>query len=361
MRDWSVPARTYFIAVLVAALTIGAWAWPAVEAYGRAAALFGDAVLRLPVRPLTWVTPDPVTEELRWPDGGYGLLTRPGDEGRHAALVVVLGADPASPDDPRVRRLTDSLARTGFAVLLARSEALIDGRVSADEVPLAAGAFQVLRDHPSVRPDRVAFVGLSTGGSVALVAAADPSIAADVWFVLAIGPYYDAGALAAEVTSETYAGTAGQVAWDPDETAVEVVRATLLAQLDDADRAAIEAGTAPVSADGRAIARLLARPGLAEAESLVASLGPAAQATLDAVSPSRHLAGLRAPLYLLHDRDDPFIPWTHSESIAAAYEPDVYHRLELFDHVDPAPGNVGVLLRDGWRLLRLFAAIIRDS
>lgn len=70
---------------------------------------------------------------------------------------------------------------------------------------------------------------------------------------------------------------------------------------------------------------------------------------------------MRAPLYLLHDRGDRFIPWPQSEQIAAAYPPVVYHRVDLFQHVDPKPGNFSVLWRDSWRVLRLFAAIIKDA
>ena len=36
---------------------------------------------------------------------------------------------------------------------------------------------------------------------------------------------------------------------------------------------------------------------------------------------------------------------------------DSYHRIDLFEHVEPQIGNVRVLLRDGWRFVRLFAAI----
>ncbi|MDA0256208.1 MAG: hypothetical protein O3C25_00500, partial [Chloroflexi bacterium] len=70
---------------------------------------------------------------------------------------------------------------------------------------------------------------------------------------------------------------------------------------------------------------------------------------------------LTAPLYLLHDRDDRFVPWSHSEQIAAVTLPEVYHRTELLDHVDPRPDSLGPLLTDGWRLWRLFARIFEDA
>ena len=79
------------------------------------------------------------------------------------------------------------------------------------------------------------------------------------------------------------------------------------------------------------------------------------------MSPRYAIAGLRAPLYLLHDRSDEFIPWTESEAMAEAHEPDIYHRLDLFQHVEPDPGNIEHMLRDGWRILRLVVRILEDS
>lgn len=361
MDRWSIRARVLALALLVALLAGIAWAGPKTSAYVRATALVGDAVLRLPVRPLTWVTSDPVVTELTWPGGGLGVLTRPAGDDPSPGLILMLGAEPAEPDDPRVSRLTDSLARIGMATLLVRSEPLIDGRVTAEEVPLLVGAFEALHGHPRIRADRVAFVGLSVGGSIEMVAASQPAIADRVWFVLALGPYFDAGTLAAEVVSGAYRTQDGVAAWEPDETALRVVRNTLLAALPEEERSRLASGGAPLTADGRVAQALLARPSLERAEALAGEMSPQGRAALDAISPRYHLGGLRAPLYLLHDRNDEFIPWPHSDAVAAAYPPEVYHRLDIFEHADPRVGNLGVLLQDGWRLLRLFAEIIEEG
>ena len=52
-----------------------------------------------------------------------------------------------------------------------------------------------------------------------------------------------------------------------------------------------------------------------EAEAFLAGLGPAPRANLDGVSPSGHVDRLLAPLYLLHDRSDAFVPWVESEAL----------------------------------------------
>lgn len=360
LDTWGVRRRVVAITTALAFASLVA-AWPAIDAYGRAAVVFGDAVLHAPMHRIAWAMPDPVHEELHWPDGGYGLLTRPDAAGRHPALLLILGAEPADPDDPRVLRLTGALARIGFVVLLARSEPLIDGRVTPDEVPLLVGAFRVLQQHPSVRGDRVGLVGLSTGGSLQLVTAADPAIADSVGSVLAIGSYYDAGTLSAEVLSRTYRTDAGLVAWSPDETAVRVVRNTLLAALPPDEEATVVRDAEPATEDGRVVRELLRAPSLDGAVALLERLSPQAHAQMTAISPSAHLAGMRAPLYLLHDRSDPFIPLHHSDAVAAHYPPAAYHRLDIFQHVEPRPSSVGVLLRDGSRMLRMFAEIIRAA
>lgn len=358
---WSIRRRVLAVAALVTLLFGVDAAWPKASAYAKAMALVGDVVLGLPVRPLTWVTADPAVEEFTWPDGGIGILTLPGGDEPSAGLILMLGAEPAAPDDPRVQRLTESLARTGLATLLVRSELLINGDVTAEEVPLLVGAFEALRTHPQIRDDRVAFVGLSVGGSVEMVAAAHPSIAEQVWFVFALGPYYDAGILAAEVMGGAFRTVDGIQTWEPDDTAVRVVRKTLLVGLPEAERARIEASEPATTPDGRTAQALLGRPSLEQTETLVAQLSAEGRAELEAISPRHHLDGLRAPLYLLHDRNDEFIPWPHSDAIAAAYEPEAYHRLDIFAHAKPRPSNLDVLLRDGWRLLRLFARIVEDG
>ena len=339
-----IRTRVAAVVALLVLLSIVAFA-PHAGAYARAVALFTDAVVRLPVRPLAWVIDDPSAEPLVWAGDGRGLLTLPGGGGPTPAIVLVVGADPAPPDDPRVERLTDALARVGFAVLLTQSGDLDAKRVLPVEPRRLAGAFEALGAHPRVDADRVGFVGLSAGGSLAIVAASDPRIADRVAFVLAIGPYFDAASLVASTLSQRHRLPDGrEEAWEPHGTTIEVVRETVLAILP---------GGSVI--DDRLAGDLAGD--LARAEASIDALPAASRAMLEAVSPRYAVAGLRAPLYLLHDRDDPFVPWTESEALAAAVGPAVYHRIDLFEHVEPRIGNVRVLWRDGWRFVRLFAAI----
>src|SRR5262249_49504456 len=51
---------------------------------------------------------------------------------------------------------------------------------------------------------------------------------------------------------------------------------------------------------------------------LAAELPPSTHALLDALSPGRVIGGLRAPLFLIHGRQDPAVPFTESRRLAAA-------------------------------------------
>lgn len=362
MRRFSfirVRVRVAALAALIVVLAAVTFA-PHAAAYTRATVLFADGVLRLPGRPLTWVTAEPERSRLDW-GSGFGLLTLPGGDGLAPGLVLVLGADPAPPDDPRVVRLTDSLARLGFAILLTQSDDLDENRVVAGEPAHLVRAFEALEAHPRVQRGRVGFAGLSAGGSLAIVAASSPRIAGRVSWVMAIGPYYDAGTLVASTMAAAFEDGAGGVsAWDVHATTVAVVRETLLATLGPQERASLASGR-PLTDGARQVGTLLAAATLRDAEAALAALDAERRATLEAISPRYAMAGLRAPLYLVHDREDPFVPWTESEALAAAIEPAIYHRIDLFEHVKPQPGNVAVLWRDGWRFVRLFATIFERA
>lgn len=342
---WAIRRRVRAVAMLVALLAAVAAA-PTAHDWWRATTFTADVVFGLPGRPIAWFTGDPSTGALDYAEGGRGVLTLPAGDGAAPGIILALGADPAEADDERVVRFTEGLARIGFAVLLTQSDELDAAVVLPVEIDRLAAAFEALAAHPRVDSERVGYVGLSAGGSLTIVAASRPEVADRVAFVVALGPYHDAASLAASVLSESFRAPGGVEAWDPARISERAVRNTLLASLG--------------ASGGDALDALGDGPTIGEAEAFLAGLDAAQRANLDGVSPSRHVEGLRAPLYLLHDRADRFVPWVESEALAAAHEPAVYHRLDLFDHVEPNPGNLRNAARDGWRLLRLLAHILGE-
>lgn len=359
-------------ALLLVALLVVALTWPAIDAGVRLALLIPEVVPSLPVRPLLWISTHPERREVRYP-GADRLVTAdlylPAPGGRHGAVLLFLGVNPIGRDEPILVRTAEGLARTGLVVLVPVSERLGHGEISPAEVDDLVAGIQFLRAHPSVAADRVGLTGFSVGGSLALLAAADPRIASDLAFVNAFGAYADAGDLAAEVVARAYELDGRTVPWQPAPMAEGVVIDQITRMVADPDeRAAIRdlvrarrpdravenvepgAGSSDVrTAEGRAVLAFLSSASLPEARARLAQLPPAGLAQLQAVSPLPAMPRLRTRVFLMHDDGDPLVPFVGSRRLAAAAPRDriVLSEFSLFDHVEPTRAvDVATLARE---------------
>src|SRR5262249_53773281 len=89
----------------------------------------------------------------------------------------------------------------------------------------------------------------------------------------------------------------------------------------------------------------------AAVDGLVATLPPATRQLLDELSPATHLARLRAPLFLIHGRDDPAVPFTESLRLARAARQA--HRpvtTTIIGSVSPAGAGRRARFAGVWRL-----------
>ncbi|MGH2416858.1 MAG: dienelactone hydrolase family protein, partial [Candidatus Limnocylindria bacterium] len=236
---------------------------------------------------------------------------------------------------------------------------LLEGRLEAGEVDGVVRAFELLAARPEVDPARVGIVGFSVGGSLALLAAADPRIAADVRWVNAFGAFADAGTYLAAVSAHAYRGADGsEVPWTPSPVAREVYLRFMLDQVRDAsDRAALERALGPDILGGerppsdpdlhegletdaaRAMHDLLTAESLDEATALIDALPARVRSFIDAISPAQHLAGLSTEVHLMHETEDHHVPFVESRALASALEPAgllaAHTEFRLFDHVQP--------------------------
>ena len=275
------------------------------------------------------------------------------------AMLLVFGVNNLGRNHPSIERVADGLARTGVAVLVPDSRTLLEGRLEVGEIDGVVRAFQLLAARPEVDRARVGIVGFSVGGSLALLAAADPRIASQVSWVNAFGAFADARTYLASVASHSFAGEDGSpVPWTPSPLAREVFLRFVLDQVDDADdadllRRTVEAkildGQRPevdmrlrtvfASAAARAAYDLLTAPSLQAASDAIEALPRASRAFMDAISPRRHLAGLQADVFLMHEVEDRHVPFVESRALAqglvSAGLLERHTEFRLFDHVQP--------------------------
>ena len=303
---------------------------------------------------------------------------------RHPAILLALGVSPAPLDDPRVVRVATAIARLGLIVAVPESTALMANRIDREEPARLVEAFEVVAARPEVSPERVGIVGFSVGGSLGLLAATHPRIAGRVSFVNAFGAYGDAATLLAEVATRRIVVRDEVRAWQPGELTKRVYLGIVLDVIaDPAARASVGeaissiiAGDGPtassydpavaagLSGDALAIYQLVTTPDRATAETAIARLSEPSRELLAAISPDRAAAGLRAPVFLMHDEADNAIPFSQLGPLAAAVPPAVLRRVSafrLFDHVEPDGGIELETLPELWELYRHLHDVLGEA
>lgn len=250
-------------------------------------------------RPLSAVTTPPIRTALPAADRGRPVaadLYTTGHPAGRPGLVVVHGLTAAGKDDERVRAAAGLLARAGWTVAVPSVEGLMRLRLRPEDAGAVVAAGRALRE-TGARP--IALLAVSVGAGPALAAAGDPALAPAVSAVLTLGGY----ASARELLRFTLLGGAAPGPREATHPHAAAIAAFLAANPELVDEA------------GR---RLAANRDPRAVDALLEALPPSAQRLLDALSPENQVSSLRAPLFLVHGRDDPAVPVSESVRLAAA-------------------------------------------
>ena len=306
-----------------------------------------------PAHPLVWLTPAPRHEAFRFEYSVgqvEGDLYLPGTGGRHGAVILLLGARPLPRDEPILVRFAEGLSRAGAVVMIPASSNLAAGRVPPEEVDAIVEEVALLRGRDEVDPGRIGILGFSVGGSLAVMAAADPRLDGQLAFVNSFGGYNDARDLLRAVATHslTYAGV--DETWQPHNLTVWVIARQIVDTLPDgADREVLDRlflqedasardEIGRLSAVGQSALALLDGLPPERVEQALAALPAATHERLRRISPAAHVTGVHTPLFVMHDRGDRFVPYTESRRLVAAAPAgavELFTEFELFDHVVP--------------------------
>jgi dienelactone hydrolase len=346
-----------------------------------------------PAGPLRWFVPPPQRQEQAYHTPAGELVPAdlylprsmlpPGRLLMHRPGVLLFVGIYTPKDDPRLVHLAGALARAGIVVLVPESAAMLEGRLEPREIELLVTAFRALLERPEVDPRRAGFVGFSTGGSLALVAAADPRIRDRVAFVHAFGSYADALTFLHAAVTHTIRLDGRTLPWEPDGVTRTVLAQTLIdAVPHSADRLALyrlflpdgmaveglpppEARRDLETAAARAVFDLLTRPPAEQVPRLLEELPASLREGLRRMSPVTVAGDVRCAVLLMHDREDRFVPVTESRLLAARLRAlghrDVrYTEFSLFEHVVPGR-HLGVLalVAEFWKLYMHLLALMR--
>ena len=347
------------LGVLLVAVVVLFTLFPQI-ATGFHTGLFVLQVLNVPVKPQSWFTAPPVREEITYdrPDGlGLADVYYNPYGKRRAGLLVFLGANAAGRDDPDVVNFGNALSRAGFSAMFSWSPTMgLQNNVDPAEIDNLTWAFRHLRGRDYVDPRRVGMAGFSVGGSFVMVAAADPRIRDDVAFVNSLGAYYDARDFFIQIASNSRISDGQAEPWAVDKLTRRVFANEIIGVVTDPaerellTRRFVDGESAASVADAAALSQLSERADISrrllegttpeEAGTLLDRMPADFQQGLQGISPSRHLADVRARLLIMHDVGDPLIPVGESRRLVATLQEagrgDLrYTETEIFDHVRP--------------------------
>ncbi|MPZ13130.1 MAG: hypothetical protein GEU73_01670 [Chloroflexi bacterium] len=271
--------------------------------------LLSQELPQVPVKPLHALSAEPSQQHVRFlAEHGpvVGDLFGASDARDEAsadsrpAVIIALGVWLPERDRPMLLRFADSLARLGYVVLWPRSTALDAGASIPEDPGTFVASIGYLEGLPAVDRERISIVGISMGASIALVAASNPGVADRVRAVVSLGGYYDTVAYLQSLATHSTHLDGEAIAWQPSQDAVRQADAVLRAMGLAASAAVLEAPTRE------------------EAQSRLGAIPPAERQALQRLSPAAHLGTLRAEVFVLHDRTDPYVPYTESVELERA-------------------------------------------
>jgi dienelactone hydrolase len=379
--------RWPWVAAGLVLLVVALAAWPPSRVTFQTLALVPSIIDAGP-QPLA-LAPEPRHElvEYRAPDGAMlpadlWLPASASPESRVGAVVFVSGVNSQGRAHPEFARIASAMARTGAAVLIPELPVFFDVRVDGTEVGRIAAAFEALAERPEVDDDRIGIMGVSVGGSLSLMAAAEPAIADRLAWVGSFGAYADASEVTAEVLTHQYRLDGELVDWAPALLVRQIVFGLLTEQVSDGrDHGYLygaydhlnNEGIHPLpDADiplqteaGRAVEAILLAETLPEAEALLALAPAEGAAMLAAISPIHRVADIRARVFLMHDTGDQHIPISHARALQAAMEEagvDVeFGEFRLFNHVQPDTRDLGKAAPELWKLFWYIRQITAET
>jgi dienelactone hydrolase len=251
-----------------------------------------------------------------------------------------------------------------------------DFRLDPEDIEGLALAYERLLEQPYVDAGRSGLLGTCVGGSMALMASADPRVRERVAFAAAFAPYGSLFTLARDIASATRESGGRLVPWSVDPLTRKVFVHSVTARLEPGEAQSLRdafsgdsGGARPdgLSANAEAVRNLLAAGSMEEAEQALAALPPDIIDGLRRLSPLFCLAEIHAPLIAIcHDRDDEVIPVGESRQMrsALAGRPGLhYTEFEMFQHADPTRRKLSPLqlVRQLTRFYRWLFAVFAQA
>ena len=325
--------RAFYLVLLTVliGLLVSYWSW--VDAQARAVVVI-SSVLDAPV-----LTPaaEAVSGEPGFEDvpvaGNPTLVARPAGEGPWPAIFLVNGTVREGRKLPEVRNLAEGFARAGYLVVVPDLPGLTEGEITPETASETVEVAREVSARSDVEDGKVALVGVSTGATLALLAAERASLEGRVSIVAGIAPYSDIRTVVNIATTGHYRRSDGElIRYEADSFLPYVIahslvaalppgedRRTLsgeLASIDREDPDPLDGlrsrGTEDLEAEAASVIRLLANEDPECFEDLYGELPEGVRADLRQLSPLAGKGRIHVPVELATGPHDKYFPPSQS-------------------------------------------------
>ena len=328
--------RTFYVVLLAVliGLTVSFWSW--VDAQARAVVVI-SSVLDTPVlTPAVRATSgEPRLSETRVADYP-SLVAKPAGEGPWPAVFVVNGTVPEGRKLPAVRNLAEGFARAGYLAVVPDLPGLTEDRITPQTVNAATEAALKISTRPDAENGEVAVVGVSTGATLALLAAEDPRLDGRISLVAGVAPFANIRTVLSVATTAHYRRPDGKlVRYEATPFLSYVVARSLVAALPPGeDRQELSAEIASVGRENpdplhdlrsrrtddlgpqaKSVVRLLANRDPARFEDLYAALPSGVRHELEELSPLAGKEKISTPVELATGPHDAYFPPSESYAL----------------------------------------------
>jgi dienelactone hydrolase len=345
----------------VIGLLISYWSW--VDAQARAVVVI-SSVLDAPV-----LTPaveaaggDPRFSQARVA-GNPSLVVRPAGEGPWPAIFLVNGTVRKGRKLPEVRNLAEGFARAGYIVVVPDLPGLTEDEITPETARETVDVAREVSERPDVEDGEVALVGVSTGATLALLAAEDPALRGKVSLVAGVAPYSNIKTVLNVATTGHYRRPGGGlVRYEATPFLSYVVARSLVAALPpgedkltlsaELERAGRESPdplsglssrrTDDLGPDARSVVRLLANRNPERFAALYADLPKDVSHDLEVLSPLAGTGRIRVPVELATGPRDKYFPPSQSYGLERIAPERRVTVTEALDHaeLEVSPGDV---------------------
>src|SRR5918995_1668987 len=292
------------------------WSW--IDAQVRAVIVLSP-VLEAPV--LTPVV-EALTGEPRFEDASVA--------GNPALVAKPSGVVTEGRELPEVRRVAEGLARAGYLVVVPDLPGLRRGEIRPQTVHETLEVARAIAGRPDARGGGVGLIGVSTGASLALIAAGDAEMGERISVVAGVAPYTDVRTVLSTATTGHYRAANGEmVPYEADPFLAGAItqslvstlppsrdRDVLLDELERVDRLrpGFLADLREMGAEASSVAELLENRDPYRFDDLYAGLPDEVRAKMEQLSPLADDRRLDVPVELISGPHDKYFPL--SESLA---------------------------------------------